>query len=151
MKGMFIAVVLLLAPAPAVSSVTPIGPERSPVCTSNSVVVERITIRRAVQEGPYQEQWAELERAVGDAGWEVGVVVQEERRMDESSWEAIDAILRVGKEIASDALLLSKLVELIGRHLKGRVRIGPRRDQVRIVKILGPNGETLSEVEVPDD
>jgi hypothetical protein len=71
--------------------------------------------------------------------------------MDESSWEAIDAILRVGKEIASDALLLSKLVELIGRHLKGRVRIGPRRDQVRIVKILGPNGETLSEVEVPDD
>ena len=112
----------------------------------------RIDIEREIQEGPYGEQWEELEQALREEGFEIGLVRQEERRYrDGISWEDIDAIIRVGKEIATDTLLLAKLVEPVRRDLKGRVRIGPGEGEVRIVRIVGPRGETLREVEVPEE
>jgi hypothetical protein len=113
--------------------------------------VARIDIEREIQERPYGPQWDDLERALQDEGFEIGLVRQEERRYSGGSWEDVDAIIRVGKEIASDALLVAKLVELLQRFLRGRVKIGPRKGDVRIVQIVGPRGEILREVEVPDE
>jgi hypothetical protein len=159
-KCSLIALFLVIGSAPAVPSVAYPVPSitllsaqgRNPVCASDSRLVARIEIEREIQEGPYVEQWDELERALQEGGFEIGFVRQQERRYDGGlSWEDIDAVIRVGKEIADDTILVAKLIELIRRYLKGRVRIGPREDEVRVVRILGPRGETLSQVEVPEE
>ena len=146
MKSALIALVLVLGSAPGMPSATSLSaPERSPGCASHFFLVARIDIEREIQEGPHREQWDELERALREEGFEIGLVRQEERRYgDGISWEDIDAILRVGKEIATDTILLANVVELLRRFLKGRVRIGPREGQVRIVRILGPTGELVA-------
>jgi hypothetical protein len=124
----------------------------SPVCAAHFVTVRTVAIKREITERIYGEQWDEVVADLEREGFHVQRIEQVERRYESGvDVSTIDAVLRVGKEIAADVVLLGSVVELLRRALRGRVKVGPRRGQKRRVDIVGPDGETLREVEVPDD
>jgi hypothetical protein len=113
--------------------------------------VARIVLEpRWYEIGPFQEQYEALERELKGAGHDVRVDREVEQRSAGSTARtaydlAVHVIDTVDEEII-EAIVLGLLARLRGKAILGGNRGGRRR-----VWLLGPRGEKLREVELPED
>lgn len=110
------------------------------------------------ERATYQDEWRTFRMALEDAGYTVrdGESAIEYRDMrgpaPELAQATIDLAVAFADAIDEEAkgAAIGQLIGLMFKHLAGPVRIGRRKGDPRRVRILGPRGEVLREVELPE-
>lgn len=106
-----------------------------------------IVLERAVREGFFDKQYDHLREELEAAGHSVKIHGRiEARSAQQVAREAWDLTVQV-----SSVVDVTLVVSALAKHLRGRVKLGPRKGKRRLVAIVNHRGETLKTVELPDD